>query len=131
MTICPTCGRPMHDVARASAIYEAVKAGKSYKQLGQRYGVTKVRISQIVRQERRRRGEPVALRPPGLSKGELDERNHSIIALYAHGNTSCNQLARQFGLSQQRVHQIVRTAKQMADYKQRFAQEAGSATGSE
>jgi Mor family transcriptional regulator len=84
--------------AKIVALYEA---GVSTTELGRRYGVSRNWITKIVQRELRR------MAPPGCASHEQVKRNAEIRRLWEAGMT-CRELASMFGVTFQRIQQIVR-----------------------
>jgi transposase len=97
-------GRPPGSLpisARDQAIIAQYQAGETMTALGARYGVSRMRIQQILIRygvERRRPG-PQEGRPPSA-------RNQAIIAQYQEG-ASCQEVGARYGISKVRVSRIL------------------------
>jgi uncharacterized protein (DUF433 family) len=86
--------------ARDQAIITQYQSGETITALGARYGVSRMRIQQILA----RYG--VDRRRPGPRKGPPSARNQEIIAQYQEG-ASCQEIGAHYGISKMRVSQIL------------------------
>jgi DNA-binding CsgD family transcriptional regulator len=94
----PTLGRPKINVERDTAIYLRIIEGESYAAVARSFGVSLVRVGQIVAQQRAMRG----ISP----KANTAKRNEEIIRRLSNGETR-QEVAAAHGVSRSVVDNLV------------------------
>lgn len=103
----PTIGRPRINTERDSAIFMRISDGQTYAEVAAAFGVSLVRVGQIVAQQRAMRGVN--------SRVELEARNDDILRRVSDGGTR-QDVAAALGISRSVVDNLI--SAQRAKYGQ-------------